>query len=201
MGFYLFEPWSLNVHSLSLSLSFLFFLGLYSQHMEVSRLQVQLELQLPAYGTATATQDLSHICNLHHSSRQCQILNPLTKAKDQTCNLTVPSRICFCWATMGIPCSFSSEQRYRDGAMNLKPGPTCRQTSHQRNMQRWLPDPLSYKVPVPNSRLISGLRSKKGLSWCPEDHLGVSLPISTQLMKYSSVYYIGTWKSGDPGAE
>jgi len=31
------------------------------------------ELQLPAYATARATRDPSHICNLHHSSRQCQI--------------------------------------------------------------------------------------------------------------------------------
>jgi len=27
-----------------------------------------------AYTTATATQDPSHICSLHHSSGQCQIL-------------------------------------------------------------------------------------------------------------------------------
>ena len=33
------------------------------------------------------------ICNLHHSSRQCQILNPLSKARDRTLNLMVPSRI------------------------------------------------------------------------------------------------------------
>ena len=37
----------------------------------------------------------SHICNLHHSSWQCQILNPLRKAKDQTRNLMVPRQICF----------------------------------------------------------------------------------------------------------
>ena len=30
---------------------------------------------------------------LHHSSRQRQILNRLSKARDQTCNLMVPSRI------------------------------------------------------------------------------------------------------------
>ena len=34
------------------------------------------------YTTATATLDRTHICNLHHSSRQCQILNPLSKARD-----------------------------------------------------------------------------------------------------------------------
>ena len=37
--------------------------------MEASRLGVELEeLQLPAYTTATATPDPSHICDLHHSS-------------------------------------------------------------------------------------------------------------------------------------
>ena len=36
------------------------------------------------YTTATATWDLSRICDLHHSSRQCcRILNPLSKARDQ----------------------------------------------------------------------------------------------------------------------
>ena len=52
--------------------------------MEVSRLRVKLELQLPAYTTATAMQDLSHICDLHHSSRQRQILNPVIEDRDQT---------------------------------------------------------------------------------------------------------------------
>ena len=31
---------------------------------------------------STAMQDLSRICNLHHSSRQRWILNPLSKAMD-----------------------------------------------------------------------------------------------------------------------
>ena len=38
--------------------------------MEVPRLGVPLELQLPAYTTATATQDPSHVWDLHHSSQQ-----------------------------------------------------------------------------------------------------------------------------------
>ena len=37
-----------------------------------------------AYTTATATPDLSHICDLHHSSQQRQILNPLKEARDRT---------------------------------------------------------------------------------------------------------------------
>ena len=39
--------------------------------------RVKLELKLPAYTTATVTQDLSHISNLHHSSQQHWILNSL----------------------------------------------------------------------------------------------------------------------------
>ena len=51
--------------------------------MEVPRLEVELELQLSAYTTATATGDPSHVCDLHHSSQQCQILNPLGEARDR----------------------------------------------------------------------------------------------------------------------
>ena len=50
--------------------------------MEVPRLEVESELQVLAYTTATTTQDLSRVCNLHNSSQQCQILNPLTKARN-----------------------------------------------------------------------------------------------------------------------
>ena len=91
-----------------LSLQFFFFfsfvsLGLYLQHMEVPRLGIQSELQLPAYATATATQDPSHVCSLHHGSRQRQILNPLNEARDRTRNLMVPSQILLCCATVGTP--------------------------------------------------------------------------------------------------
>ena len=51
----------------TMSIIFFFFLRLHLQHMEVSRLGVELELQLPAYVTATATQDLSSTCEVHHS--------------------------------------------------------------------------------------------------------------------------------------
>ena len=73
------------------------FLLLHLQHGEVPRLGVQSDLQLPAYATATATatQDLSHVCNLHHSSRQCQIPNPQSKARDGTHILMDTSRVHF----------------------------------------------------------------------------------------------------------
>ena len=53
------------------------------QHMEVPRLGVESELLLPAYARATTTPDLNCVCDLHHSSWQRQILNPLSKARDQ----------------------------------------------------------------------------------------------------------------------
>ena len=67
-----------------------------------------MELQLPAYATATVTRDPSHICDLHHISQQRQLLNPLNKARDQTRNLMVPSRICFHCTAMVTPISFFS---------------------------------------------------------------------------------------------
>ena len=45
---------------------FFFFFGPHLQHM-VSRLGVQSELHLLAHATATATWDLSCVCDLHHS--------------------------------------------------------------------------------------------------------------------------------------
>ena len=60
--------------------SFSAFLGPLLRHMEVPRLGTELELQLQAYATATARQNLGRICNLHHSSLQHRILNPLREA-------------------------------------------------------------------------------------------------------------------------
>ena len=88
---------------LFVSLFLLFFLGLHPWHMEVPRLGVQSELQLPAYTIATATWEPSRIRDLYHRSWQCWILNPLSEARDQTLNLMVTSRICFCCATTGTP--------------------------------------------------------------------------------------------------
>ena len=55
--------------------------------MEISRLGVESELQPLVCATATATQDPRCICNLCHSSQQCQILNPLREARYWTCIL------------------------------------------------------------------------------------------------------------------
>ena len=63
--------------------------------MEVPRLGVESELLLPAYATATATPDPSLVCDLHHSLRQCWILNPLSKARHQNSVLMNASQIHF----------------------------------------------------------------------------------------------------------
>ena len=64
--------------------------------MDVPGLEVKSELQLPAYATATATWDLSCICNLHHSSRQCGILDSLNEARNQTLILMDTSQTHYC---------------------------------------------------------------------------------------------------------
>ena len=69
--------------------------------MEVPRVGAELELQ--TYTTTTAMQDLSHICNLHHSSLQGWILNPLSKARDQTFILMDTSWVHYHWARTGTP--------------------------------------------------------------------------------------------------
>ena len=38
-----------------------------------------------------------------HSSQKRKILNPLSKTRDWTCNLIVPSWICFCYTMKGTP--------------------------------------------------------------------------------------------------
>ena len=74
---------SLMVSSSSSFFFFFFvFLGLHMQYMEVPKLGVELELLPLAYATAAATQDPSHICDLHHSSWPGQILNPLSETRN-----------------------------------------------------------------------------------------------------------------------
>ena len=70
---------------------FCLFLGSHPQPMEVPKLGVDSERQLLA--CATAMQDPSHVYNLHHSSREHWILNPLSEAWNRTHNLIDPSRV------------------------------------------------------------------------------------------------------------
>ena len=77
------------------------FLGPHPWHMEIPRLGVESQLQQLAYTTAIAIQDPSRVCDLYHSSGQGWILNPLSEARDRTCNLMVPGRIHFSGAMTG----------------------------------------------------------------------------------------------------
>ena len=92
---------------------FFCFIGPHSWHVEVPRLGVKSELQPLAYTTAAAKEDLSHVCDLHHSSRQHQILNPRSKARDQTLFLMDTSWI-------RLPCA-TRETPYTDILTELGP--------------------------------------------------------------------------------
>ena len=83
------------------------FLRLHPWHMEAPRLGVKLELQLPVYTTATATWDPSSICDLHHSSQQRWVLNPLSETRNRTYVLMDASQIRFRRATMRTPIFFN----------------------------------------------------------------------------------------------
>ena len=88
---------AIEPYSFFFSFFFFFASGPHLQHMEVPWLGVKLQLQLLAYTTATATQDLylqSHIRKLHHSSWQHRIFNPLSEARDGTCNLMDTIQVC-----------------------------------------------------------------------------------------------------------
>ena len=69
------------------------FLELHPRHMEISMLGVKSKLQPLAYTTATAMPDPSCTCDLCCSLQQCQILNPLSKARDGARILMDTSRI------------------------------------------------------------------------------------------------------------
>ena len=93
-----------NVYSdLPVLLFFFFFLGPQLWHMEFPRLGGQIGTAAAGLATATATWDLSHVCDLHHSSWQHRILNPLSETRDWTCILMDPSQVCYCWVTTGAP--------------------------------------------------------------------------------------------------
>ena len=105
---------------------FFIFSGPHPRHLGVPRLGVQSELWPLAYTTATATPDLSRICDLYHSSRQCQILNPLREVRDRTRHLMVLSRIHFRCATVGTPLIPSFKKFY----WNRVDLPHCDHFSH-----------------------------------------------------------------------
>ena len=72
---------------------FFSFLGPHLQHMEVPRPGVESELQLPAYPTAIATATTKSEPRLQPIPK---LLNPMSKARDQSCILMDTSWVCYC---------------------------------------------------------------------------------------------------------
>ena len=71
--------------------------------MESPRPGIKLELQQPAYTTATAMPDLSHVCDLCRGSWQCWILHSLSEPRIKPTSSRILVRFLTCWATVGTP--------------------------------------------------------------------------------------------------
>ena len=99
---------------------FFFFFRSSQWHMEIPKLGVESGLQLPTYTTDTAMPNQSCICDLHHSSQQSQIHHPLSRARDQTHDLTDTSWSHCCWATMGTPKKTLLYAAYKQHTLKLK---------------------------------------------------------------------------------
>ena len=79
-----------------------FFFGLFRAHPVAcgsSQARGQTRAVAASLLTAKATPDPSHVCDLHCSSLQCRILDPLREARDRTHILMDTSWVCYCWAT------------------------------------------------------------------------------------------------------
>ena len=63
--------------------------------------QARSRIRAAACATAIAMPDPSHMCDLHHSSRQCGILSPLSEARDGGHVLMDISWVHYHWATTG----------------------------------------------------------------------------------------------------
>ena len=94
------EPWCLFLFFISFFL--LIFLGPQPRHMEVPVLGVESGCRWSAYihHNHINTTSKPHLSPTHGSGKH-QILNPLSKARDQTSVLMDTSRPCYHWATTG----------------------------------------------------------------------------------------------------
>ena len=107
---------------------------------------------------SAALPDLSRIFYLHHNSRQGQILNPPSEARDQTHLLMDTSRICFCCATTGTP-----QIRYY-GIINW---------SHCDLLYKW--KPVAFTTCTRFSHHPHPASGNHGSVLCPCDFVGVLL--------------------------
>ena len=126
------------------------FLGPHLMHMEVPRLGVESELYPLAYTTATVMPDPSHVCDLHLSSQQRQVLNPLSKTGIQAASLwllvrfvsAVPWWKLLLW-TFSDHCS----------SMELQPVDTPTQPPAHRASCQWNSKPRPWPLHLPQGRV------------------------------------------------
>ena len=78
-------------------------LGLHPRPAGVPRLGVKSEIHLLVYATTTATVDLSHVCNPHHSSRQYPLPTHGARPGIEPTSSWIHPRVHFCCATTGTP--------------------------------------------------------------------------------------------------
>ena len=69
--------------------------------------QARDPIRATAAGLCHSHSNAGSELHLWPTPQQCQILKPLSEARDRTCNLMVPSKIRFHWATMGTPAHVS----------------------------------------------------------------------------------------------
>ena len=81
-----------------------------------SQARGQIETAAVTYATASTKPDPSCICNLHCSLWQCQILNPLSEARDRSNPHPHRDNVrsLTCWATTGAPAfkSFDIKRKF-----------------------------------------------------------------------------------------
>ena len=68
-----------------------------------SQARGQMEAAAADLHHSHSNTDPSRACNLHHSSWQCQMLNPLSRARDWTCILMHTSLDHYHWVMTGTP--------------------------------------------------------------------------------------------------
>ena len=95
-----FSFWICQLASLGVIFFFFLFRSILSAYGD-SQARGWIGVASGAYIIATAMPDPSCISDLHHSSQQHQIHNPLSEARDRTRVLMDTSQICFHWAMTG----------------------------------------------------------------------------------------------------
>ena len=93
------DPSYLYIHSLS----FLLFIRATPEAYGSSQARGLIGATAAGLRHSHSNSGSSHTCDLHHSSRQHQILNPLSEARDRTRSIMIPSQTRFCFVTLGTP--------------------------------------------------------------------------------------------------